>query len=129
MTEKKETTPAGEMIKGFESDMAESLISGVLPKIKPFIKPMLSELNKYLGDEDKTIIIRKKGDKSALVIIFDNTKDFSVVGGNVTNEEGKVISNKGKLSGEKGACLQVFSIDQFVDMLINGKLTEFIGKF
>ena len=121
-------TVVGSLLKTAEGDMAESIIGSILPKVKPFIKPMLAELNNYLGDEDKTIVIRKKKDKSGLVMIFDNTKSFNISGGEIKDDEGYTTSTKGGVTGDKDSCLKIFSVDDFVNLLLEGKLTDMISK-
>jgi hypothetical protein len=97
-----------------ESEMADAMVQNFLPKIKPFLAPMMEELNQYLGDEDKTVVIRRRKNSSPVIVILDNKEDFIVTGP--------------KVDAEKKAILKVYNIEQFVELLINGKLTETLSK-
>ena len=89
-----------------EEGMISSLLEGIMPKIIPMIKPAIQKFTEYLGDEDKTIIIRRKKDKDPLVIIFDNKKDFNITGTSV--------------NGEDGAVINIYNIKEFIEKLMEG---------
>lgn len=89
-----------------EESMISSLVEGILPKVLPMINPALEKLSEFLGDDEKTIIIRKKKGKTPLVLIFDNSKIYKVDGNEVTGDEGALIS--------------LYDTKKFVEKLIGG---------
>lgn len=63
----------GTLIRELEDDTMKGLIMDtILPKIKPFIRPMLNKVAEMLGDDKYMAIIRKDKDGKPSVIIIEN---------------------------------------------------------
>ena len=63
----------GTLIRELEDDTMKGMMMDViLPKIKPFIKPMLHKVAEMLGDDKYMAIIRKDKDGKPSVIIIEN---------------------------------------------------------
>lgn len=107
--EKNKVVKKGEIETFMQEGMIGSLIEGVLPKVIPLISPALDKFTEYLGEDNKTIVIRRRKDKPPLVIIFDNSKEFQVNGEGITGQD-------------KTAVLGMYDIKQFIEQLIKGDI-------
>lgn len=105
------------MFAEIQNEMMASLIEGILPKIKPLIKPALDGLAKYLGNNEKIILIRQNSvGSSTKVIVLNNTK---FPGYSIINEEGQQTVSVDQ------ACIEgVYDSNEFIEMLFSGKLSK-----
>lgn len=115
--EKKTVTP---IIDSMNESIFAALATELLPKIQPMIEPLSNKLDKYLGENEKCIIVRKTG-KKASVIIVDNKKSYTLTMGNLTMAREK--NDKGELM-KPDALLEYFSTEEFIENLLSGKFTE-----
>lgn len=114
---KKEETP---IIDSMNEGIFAALATELLPKIQPMIEPLSNKLDKYLGNNEKCIIVRKTGNKAS-VIIVDNKKSYTLANGNLTMAREK--DDKGNLLPPE-ALLEYFSTEEFIQNLLSGKFTE-----
>ncbi len=63
----------GTLIRELEDDAIKGMVMDtILPKIKPFIKPMLHKVAEMLGDDKYMVIIRKDENGNPSVIVIEN---------------------------------------------------------
>lgn len=97
-------------IGGMDDILLKQFVSSVLPKLEPAIKKASAALSEYLGDNEKTIVLRqlKKG-SDPMVIVFDNSKEFLISGG----------ENK-KFEADKNSVEQIFNVTEFISRIFQG---------
>ena len=111
--------PKNALMAEMNEGLVSSLVETIMPKIKPFIEPAMAKFNEFLGNDEKTIIIRKLGENSASVIIFDNNK-LDEVGYNISYN-----SNERKFTCEKQETVFTMeSIDGFINKLLTGEFSK-----
>ena len=61
MSKEKNNLPAKKdnFLSDIQGEIFASTIEGLIPKIKPFIAPAIEKFKEFLGDNDKTIVIRR----------------------------------------------------------------------
>lgn len=113
---KKVETP---MIDNMQSQMVASLVESMLPKIQPMIQPMVGKLSEFLGDDEKCLIVFKRGkDKPTSVVVLDRNKGFKFYGG---EKKGFEIDSDGD---SLPALLHNHTVEEFVGMLLSGQFGE-----
>ena len=99
----------------FKEDMLMEVVEGVLPKIKPFLKPAVEKMNEWFGEDDKIIIIKKNKNQGTKVIILDNKKgEYEIVNS---------INSK-KFSVDRDSIIGVHDIENFIEKVISGDITK-----
>lgn len=106
------------MMMGIKDEILASVIEDVLPKLQPMIAPAKRELEKYLGSDEKLILLSKASEGSSAKVIVIKTDSNLLI-------QGKKLGRK--FTCEKEAIEHVFNVDEFVEMLLTGKLTEFLN--
>lgn len=93
--------------------MLRGIIEPLIPKITPFVKPMIEDVEKSFGDNEYTVVIRcKKLGAKAEVIFLDNSKDWMI------SCEGGV---KKFTVSEKAAIRNMFGLYDLIMALFSGK--------
>jgi len=109
-----------------EQEIGLTFIENLLPKMKPMIKKLREELGKFLGKNEKLIVIRQLEGSTPQVIIFDNGKKFIIQGGldNTDDPAKKKRFSVFKLEDGKTAIDNTFDTDQFAEMLLKGDFSK-----
>lgn len=101
-----------------EQDVIESMMKGILPKIAPMMKQASKDFSEFLeGKEDgeeKTIVIKKFKNKPPSVMVFGNNKSFHIECG----------TQKPIFTASKDAVLFMFTAEEFVELLLSGKMKK-----
>lgn len=94
--------------KGLMSSVEDMVTGEFADKVKdfvgPMIKPAISKLEKFLGEDEKMIIIRKPKDADGVVVVVDTNNIESF-----------------KLKGKKYIS---FSMKEFADIISSGNIEE-----
>lgn len=110
------------LFKDMQDEMMQSFIEGLLPKVKPLIKPALEGLKKYLGNNEKLILIRQNSETSSTKVIVLNNVKFP--GYSIINEENE------KTVSVSPECIEgVYDSDEFIEMLFSGKFSKLSALF
>lgn len=111
--EKKEESLFDE-VKG---EMLASAAQAIIPKIIPFVEPAMDEFDKYLGDNDKLILIRKIKDCPSMVIILDNNKGGYTI--EMDKSQGVEIFDV-----DEEAVNATYGVREFIEKLFSGELIK-----
>lgn len=102
-----------------QEEMFASTIEALLPKIKPFIKPAVGKFEEFLGDNEKTIIIRKLKGGSPTVFIFDNKIGNYKIEVDPSNSVSIFTASQ-----EPSPVIDIYDVNLFIEMLISGQLMK-----
>ncbi len=93
--------------KELEAGFKDVFIENIIPKLKKHLKPAVDHLMEYLGEDEKVLIMR-------------NTKE----GGKLFVLE----ASKSEILIEEDAVINTFDIHESIELIIQGKLSEYIEK-
>lgn len=112
------------MFSEIQEEMFGTAIEAMMPKIMPFIKPAMEKFSQFLGDNEKTIIIRRLKNGNPSVFIFDNTKGSYAISNDSATAENKFSGSAG-VGAENSPINQVYDISMFVNKLLTGELLQY----
>lgn len=104
-----------------ENFFAEELMEKLLPKIKKLVPIVEKEVKKYLGDNERIIIIKKELNGDVSVNILDQKKieiNFKFIDPTDSQE-----IQKQKI---QDAIVSIYSIEECAKALIDGNMEKFI---
>ena len=121
--EKNKEKKAG-FLDDIQGELFASTIESLLPKIKPFIAPAVEKFKEFLGDNEKTIVIRRNKGGSPTVIVFDNSAfDEEGTGYSILNSK-----TEKHFKSNPDAVKDVYNVDDFINKLLTGDLMKEMGK-
>lgn len=105
------------IIDNLKGDMVMNLIGDFLPKIEPFIKPAITSLEEYFGDDEKLVVIKKSVSGIKVIILNNKVGNYNISSGE--NHEFKV---------EKESLISVLDMQEFIKSLLSGQLLANMSK-
>lgn len=91
--------------------------------VKPLLEDCNTEISKYLGNCDKAIYITKTSEDSPVgITVLDANGKFEIKGGGLS------ASGKLEFRGTKSAQLKYYTAEEFVELLLTGRLKELTEK-
>lgn len=104
-----------------ENFFAEELMEKLLPKIKKLIPVVEKEVKKYLGDNERIIILKKESNGDVSVVIMKQS-EIEINFKNI-KESDPIEVQQEKV---KEAIINVYSLDECAQALIDGNMEKFI---
>lgn len=106
------------VFKKSEESLQEQVAVKAIGLVKPMLNDCCTEISNYLGNCDKGIFIYKnKKDAPVGILVLDTAQNFEIKGG-----------KKFSFTGDKQAVLKYYTAEEFVDLLLSGKLKELTDK-
>lgn len=107
------------MFSDVQEEMFGTLVEGLIPKIKPFIKPAVEKFREFLGDNEKIIVIRQLKGGSPTVFVLDNhIGDYHIE--NSAEEKKNIFTASGTPSPVK----DIYDVNLFIEKLLTGELMK-----
>lgn len=122
-------TEVGRALDNYQVTLGQEVAMKALNLVKPMIKSVAQELSDTLGDNEQIIVIRKtKAGSPVSILILDTKEDFTIKGCKANN--GKFLFSGEVIPGTKKpkACKKYYIAEEFVDMLLTGRMTELTKK-
>lgn len=108
----------GKILQQQEDSIGQNVAMSALTLVKPMIKDVCKQLSDTLGDNDQIIVIRKtKGDSPVSILMLNTHEEFKIQGG-------KIFS----FTGNKKAINKYYVAEEFVDMLLTGRMKDLTDK-
>jgi len=101
-----------------EETLQQQVAMKAIGLVKPMLEDCCGEISSYLGDNEKVILIRKtKKDSPVGILVLDSKSNFEIKGG-----------NEFKFTGDKSALLKYYTAEEFVELLLTGRMKELTEK-
>lgn len=123
--------PKLNIMGGMEDQMMGAIVEKILPIVKPIIEPVSKKLSDYLGNNEKIIIIRQlSGKVGTQVMVFDNSKNFTIQGGD--NKKFDVeLKDKSKVyhpeDNPPAALIEFYNVQDFIQALLTGEFSKILN--
>lgn len=113
-----ENNKIANILKEQETTIGQEVAMRALGLVKPMIKDVCKQLSDTLGDNEQIIVIRKiKADSPVSILVLNTKEDFTIKGG-----------EKFSFDGNKKAINKYYIAEEFVDLLLTGRMTELTNK-
>jgi len=118
MEEKEKESSVESVFKQGEETLQQQIAIKAIGLVKPMLQDCCGEISSYLGDNEKVILIRKtKKDSPVGILVLDSKANFEIKGGDVFS-----------FTGDKAALLKYYTAEEFVELLLTGRLKELTEK-
>lgn len=105
--------------------ISPTMVEGMIEQGKPFIEKLIVELNTFMGDGEKVVIMTKANKDSEIVItVLDCKKSFELKGSD-NGLSFKTVSEGGKYT----AVIKRISVTRMVSDFLKGGIKSLLGKF
>lgn len=123
---KQEKSIAAQRLEYQQATLGQEVAMKALELVKPMIRDVVKQLSDTLGDNEQIIVIRKtKADSPVSIMVLDTKKEFIIEGGEKFRFTGKPSPENPKVPY---AIKKFYIAEEFVDMLLTGRLTELTEK-
>lgn len=109
-----------------ENTLQQEVALKAVGLVKPMLIDAMKELGKYLGNNDKIVVLRRMNNESNVaVVILDTHMPFRIIGGEKFIFGGDPISETDKTPK---ALVKNYDANEFIDMLLSGRMKELTEK-
>jgi len=118
MENEQEDNSVESVFKQGEETLQEQIAIKAIGLVNPLLKGCNEEISTYLGDNEKVILLRKINKDSPVgIFVLDAKGNFEIKGG-----------EKFVFTGDKAVLLKYYTAEEFVELLLTGRLKELTEK-